>query len=167
MQYSVNCFLNLTSPDVTALIPQFMYESILATASGNPNFNFNVSTVPYPTMATLRARDDAGNGFTFSFMVGIGISLIPCAMISFILKEREDNLKHMQLISGMSLSAYWISNMISDIIKVYIPLVLMIILSFIFGTNYAGVWVLVLLLPWALVPFTYITSFLFSNDTNA
>jgi hypothetical protein len=43
----------------------------------------------------------------------------------------------------------------------------MIALSFIFGTNYAGVWVLFLLLPWALVHFTYVTSFLFNNDTNA
>ena len=66
-------------------------------------------------------------------MIGIGISLIPCAMISFILKEREDNLKHMQLISGMSLQAYWLSNMIADIIKVYIPIILIILLSLVFN----------------------------------
>ena len=44
-------------------------------------------------------------------------------MISFILKEREENLKHMQMVSGMSLTAYWVSNLLADVIKVYIPLV--------------------------------------------
>lgn len=99
-------------------------------------------------------------------MVGIGLALIPCAMISFILKEKMDSLKHMQLISGMSLPAYWISNMIADIAKVYIPLILMILLSVVFNCNYPGVWVLFMLLPWALVPFTYVTSFMFSDDSS-
>jgi ATP-binding cassette subfamily A (ABC1) protein 3 len=67
----------------------------------------------------------------------------------------------------MSLPAYWISNMIADLIKVYIPILLMVIISRIFDVNYKGVWVLFLLLPLALVPFTYITSFLFKNDTSA
>jgi ATP-binding cassette subfamily A (ABC1) protein 3 len=67
----------------------------------------------------------------------------------------------------MSLPAYWISNMIADLIKVYIPVLLMVIISRIFDVNYKGVWVLFLLLPLALVPFTYITSFLFKNDTSA
>ena len=65
----------------------------------------------------------------------------------------------------MSLQAYWLSNMIADIIKVYIPIILIILLSLVFNTNYAGVWVLFMLLPLALVPFTYITSFLFKDDT--
>jgi len=67
----------------------------------------------------------------------------------------------------MSLPAYWISNMIADLIKVYIPILLMVIISKIFNVNYKGVWVLFLLLPLALVPFTYITSFIFKNDTSA
>ena len=100
-------------------------------------------------------------------MVGVALSLIPCAMISYLLKERMESLKHMQLVSGMSLPAYWISNMIADIVKVYIPLILIVLLSVVFNCSYPGVWVCFLVLPWALVPFTYLTSFIFSNDTNA
>ena len=36
--YQVNAQLNLTSQDVTALYPQFMYESILKTAMNDPDF---------------------------------------------------------------------------------------------------------------------------------
>jgi ATP-binding cassette, subfamily A (ABC1), member 3 len=103
----------------------------------------------------------------FSFMVGVALSMLPCAMISYLLKERMDSLKHMQLVSGMSLPAYWISNMIADIVKVYIPIILIIILSVLLNCNYPGVWIVFMLLPWGLVPFTYVTSFLFSTDSNA
>lgn len=88
-------------------------------------------------------------------------------MISFLLKERMDSLKHMQLVSGMSLPAYWISNMIADVVKVYIPIILIIIISECFTFGYPGVWVVFMILPWGLVPFTYLTSFMFNTDSNA
>ena len=40
-------------------------------------------------------------------------------------------------------------------------------MTFIFNVQYDGVWALLLLYPLAIVPFTYITSFLFVNDTVA
>lgn len=92
---------------------------------------------------------------------------MPCAIISFILIERVENLRHMQIISGMSLTAYWLSNMIADIIKLYIPIIMIILISIAFDANYSGVWILFMLLPWALVPFTYVTSFLFVKDSTA
>jgi ATP-binding cassette subfamily A (ABC1) protein 3 len=69
----------------------------------------------------LKDRAAAGNGAFIVFVVSIGFALIPAAIISFIVNEREKNLKHMQLISGMNLSAYWISNMFFDIVKGVIP----------------------------------------------
>lgn len=115
----------------------------------------------------LDQRAKTGNAFDFVFMVGIGMALIPCVMVSYILKERTECLKHMQLISGMSLPAYWISNMMADIVKVYIPVLLMLATSILFNANYPDVWVLFLLLPLALVPFSYMTSFMFGSDTGA
>lgn len=69
-------------------------------------------------------------------MLSIGLALIPCAMVSFILKEREDNSKHMQLISGMSLFGYWLANMITDIIKAYMPTLFILAFTFLFDLNY-------------------------------
>lgn len=100
-------------------------------------------------------------------MVGIGLSLIPTVIVSFILREREENLKHMQLISGMNLGGYWTSNTIADITKAYVPMFLIIVLTWIFETNYEGVWVLYLLFPWAIVMFSYMFSFFFTSDTSA
>jgi hypothetical protein len=57
--------------------------------------------------------------------------------------------------------------MIADMIKLYIPIFIILIISVIFDANYEGVWVLFMLLPPAMVPFTYVTSFLFKTDSSA
>ena len=101
------------------------------------------------------------------FVVAIGFALIPASIVSVILVEREKNLKHMQLISGMNLSAYWISNYIFDILKSEIPMVITIGFLYVFSLDYEGVWVLFLLFPFGAVPFTYATSFIFSDENSA
>lgn len=73
----------------------------------------------------------------------------------------------MQVISGVSLPAYWASNLISDILKTYIPITVILILTAIFKLQYDGVWELFLIYPLAIVPFTYVTSFFFTSDTVA
>ena len=41
-------------------------------------------------------------------------------------------LKHMQLISGVSMPAYWLSNMMADVAKTYVPIFIIMILMSIF-----------------------------------
>jgi len=67
----------------------------------------------------------------------------------------------------MSLPGYWASNIIFDIFMAYIPILLIILLVIVFNKTYDGIWVLFLLFPPAIVPFTYVTSFLFTSDINA
>jgi len=140
-----------------------MYESILKSNGAI----LNQFTVPYPYMYQLSLRSDSQNAFGYAGYVGFACCFMPCAIVSFIVLERIENLRHMQLISGMQLPAYWISNMIADMIKLYIPIGIIILISILFDSNYEGVWVLYMLLPPALVPFTYCTSFLFSKDSSA
>ena len=73
----------------------------------------------------------------------------------------------MQVISGVSLPAYWASNMISDIAKTYVPILVIIILQYVLSVDYDGVWILLMLFPIAIIPFTYVTSFIFTSDTVA
>ena len=67
----------------------------------------------------------------------------------------------------MNLSAYWIANMFSDILKAYIPVIATMIIALPFKLNYEGVWVIMLLFPIAIVPSTYVLSFVFKGDTTA
>jgi hypothetical protein len=55
--WQANVQLNLTSQDVTALYPQFLYESILKTATNDSNFNFAVTTQPFPVFYIFKERE--------------------------------------------------------------------------------------------------------------
>jgi hypothetical protein len=46
--FKVATFVNLTSQDASALWPQFMYEAILKTATGNPDLKFTLTNQPFP-----------------------------------------------------------------------------------------------------------------------
>lgn len=67
----------------------------------------------------------------------------------------------------MNLGSYWISNYIYDIIKAEIPMAVVIGLMYAFDLNYDNVWILFLLFPIGVVPFTYATSFVFQNENVA
>lgn len=109
-----------------------MYESILKEATGNPKLKFKITTAPFPVRAYQKEYQDQANGVFTVFVVAIGFALIPASMISYIVNERVKNLKHMQVLSGMSVAAYWTSNMIFDIMKVMIPAGIAIGLLYVF-----------------------------------
>lgn len=83
----------------------------------------------------MRNRSEAASGTFIVFIIGIGFALIPASIISFIVSEREKNLRHMQLISGMNISSYWVSNMIFDILKAEIPMAFTIALIYIYSLD--------------------------------
>ena len=126
-----------------------------------------MQTAPFPVFFVFESRVASGQALDFGVIVSIALALIPCVIISFIIKEREMQLKHMQVISGVSLPAYWLSNLMSDIIKSYVPIFVILLLTVAFNLEYDGVWQLLMIYPLVIVPFTYITSFLFTGDTVA
>lgn len=64
------------------------------------------------------------------FVISVGLSLLPGLIVSNVMYEREKNLKHMQIISGMNLCSYWIVNLIFDIIKMEVPMILCCVLLY-------------------------------------
>ena len=67
----------------------------------------------------------------------------------------------------MSLFGYWAANILADLVKAFIPILAILLISDLSGVWYEGVWVLFVLFPFAVVPFSYVTSFMFSSDTVA
>lgn len=110
---------------MTEYFPTFIYQSAVKTITGK-SLTVNTETIPLLYLYTDRISE--GTDIDYSFIVSIALALIPCVIVSFILKEREAQLKHMQMISGVSKLGYWASNMISDILKVYIPILLTLFL---------------------------------------
>ena len=55
-QYKFYNHMNLTNADATALYPQWMYESILKTATNRSDFEFKVRSTPMPTTNEVLKR---------------------------------------------------------------------------------------------------------------
>mmetsp|Transcript_42799 Transcript_42799/g.30865 ORF Transcript_42799/g.30865 Transcript_42799/m.30865 type:complete len:155 (+) Transcript_42799:2531-2995(+) len=144
-----------------------MYESILRTAANTTDFEFQMTTRPYPVIQKYKDREATASAIFLVFVMAIGFSIMPTSIISFIILEKEKNLKQMQLVSGMYLSAYWFVNIVFDIIKTEVPLSLMIAFFYILDTGYENIWVIFLVYPISIIPFTYAFSFCFKDDGSA
>jgi hypothetical protein len=136
-------------------------------ATGNPNFKFKVFTSPFPISDKMKEREVVANGLFIVFVISIGFSLIPASLISHIISEQENGLKHMQLISGMNLSSYWVSNYIFDLLKSYATISAILLLMECFNIHYEYIWLVFLLYPLALIPFTYVCSFVLGTENFA
>jgi len=84
------------------------------------------------------------------------------------LQERERKLKHLQMISGLNLFAYYFVNLFFDILKTEFTMGLCCLMLYAFKlTDYYWAMTTLMLFPWAVVPATYVMSFLFTTEWSA
>jgi ATP-binding cassette, subfamily A (ABC1), member 3 len=100
-------------------------------------------------------------------VAGISLALIPASIVTRIVNEKELGMHHMQIVSGVDLKAYWMSFFVFDIVKSYLPCIMIAILIELFNLKYKYVWIVLCIYPWAVVPFSYVTSHLFNRESTA
>jgi ATP-binding cassette subfamily A (ABC1) protein 3 len=144
-----------------------MYESILKVATKDPSFSFKVRSSPYPPTNFILSRIELTGANAVIFITAIAYSIIIVSIVSYLVVERTNGLKHLQVISGMQLKAYWIGNFLFDFLKFEVTIVATIILFFAFEMGFDNAWVTYLVLPFGILPFTYVSSFVFSQDSAA
>ena len=166
-EYKFVSYVNLTSAASTILYPQFMYESILKVANNDPGFEFKTRLTPYPLTNEVKKRVKTADAGSIIFFSAIAYSIVITVTVSYLVVERISQLKHVQVITGMRLSSYWISNFIFDAGKLYITVITTIVLFYAFDMVYESSIVVYALFPLGILPFTYVFSFLFSADSAA
>ena len=93
--------------------------------------------------------------------------MVSGSTIAFICHEKERNLKQQQLVQGMSLRSYWLTNFTFDILKTLLLSGITLLLLYFYSIEMPDIWVILLLYPFALIPFTYATSFMFTRESSA
>ena len=166
--YKVINYVNTTSQDVAAAYPQFMYEAILRQATGYDYFTFKLVTEPFPIMQKYKDEEKQTSVIQLLFVTSVGLSLLPGLIVGAIMHEREHSLKHMQVISGMNLKAYWLVNIAFDIFKMQLPMIIICLLLFVFQLKeyYSSIFIF-MAFPLGVVPFTHACSFLFQTEWSA
>jgi ATP-binding cassette subfamily A (ABC1) protein 3 len=141
----------------------------------DPEYNLRVYNHPFPPTHDMDDISFLGDGFIGSLLVGMGCTFIPVGIIGLVMKEKEQNIKHQHVISGMSLWSYWTSYFMWDIIKHILPSVMIPVLTLLFDLQafvdkdikiYAQ-FLLILIFGFAIFPFTYASTFVFSKFTTA
>eukprot|EP00358_Blepharisma_japonicum_P005429 CAMPEP_0202940626 /NCGR_PEP_ID=MMETSP1395-20130829/752_1 /ASSEMBLY_ACC=CAM_ASM_000871 /TAXON_ID=5961 /ORGANISM="Blepharisma japonicum, Strain Stock R1072" /LENGTH=1359 /DNA_ID=CAMNT_0049635207 /DNA_START=1192 /DNA_END=5271 /DNA_ORIENTATION=- len=169
-QYSVVVFQNTTSPQTPPTYLNLIGNSILQHAYGTfPKINLYNDPLPL-THKQLGIGQNTGT-FYVSMIFSIGMAFIPTGLVTFIVKERENNVKHQHLVSGVSIPAYWLSSYAWDLSKYMIPGVVSVLLisafdlqslpqiaAFSYQSEFYSFFMVA-----AICPFTYASSFLFKS----
>ena len=67
----------------------------------------------------------------------------------------------------MSRVAYWVVNFTFDLLKTLLVSATILLLIEVYNLDFPDAWVLLIEYPFAIVPFTYATSFLFAKESTA
>ncbi|KAK8955097.1 ABC transporter A family member 1 [Platanthera zijinensis] len=109
--------------------------AILQLATGNRNKTLRIRNHPLPLTMSQHAQRHDLDAFSASIIVSMAFSFIPASFAVSIVKEREVKAKQQQLISGVSIFAYWISTYLWDFFSFLLPSSFAVFLFFIFGLN--------------------------------
>jgi len=168
--YEYTAFLDTRAQEGSAYAMNRINNAILRAATGDNTKTIITVIAPFTKTAGSKSIDQVFSGLIYAFVLAIAMSLIPASMITYIVKEREFNAKHQQIVSGVSIAAYWFSNFFVDIIKYMIPAVINALFAMaldadalIDGDKLGALWLDFILYGFAIIPFVYLIAFLFKN----
>ena len=144
----------------------YLFTNIIKYVTKNDKLEINFVNSPLPMLKEEKDDHQARNNVTLVFFISVAFTLIPANFITIIIKERETNTKHLQIISGISLLSYWINNYIFELIKYYFIGGFGILMIWAFGFYKSYLYLLYLLYGPSMVSFTYLFSFVFSSESS-
>ena len=144
-----------------------MYQEILKQATGDKDFEFSVRTTTEPFASTGKKWQLGQDTRYIVLVCSIAYSMAVISPVSQAVVERASGLKHLQIISGLQLPAYWIGNFIFDGFRLYIQAFAVYYIFEIYDCGFDTAYMTILLFPIGILPFSYMLSFIFSEDHQA
>ncbi|XP_033117050.1 phospholipid-transporting ATPase ABCA1-like isoform X2 [Anneissia japonica] len=134
------------------------------------NHPLNYTQVQLNEKALLRSSIEVA---VATFVV-FAMAFIPSSFIVFLIGERTSKAKHLQMVSGINPTIYWVANFCWDLVNYIIPACLVICVFLIFQQDsYVGphnlpcLILLLILYGWAITPLMYPATFVFSVPSTA
>ena len=172
-RFNYTVFFNVTAPYSVYIGINDINNAILKQFSGNDDAYIKMSLKPFGQTSGVKSIEDIIDGQIIVFLLGLAFSFIPASLIVYIIKERELNAKHQQLISGASILAYWLTNFIIDFVKYLIPATVTVLLLIIYDVKFflkderASMTILLLLFfGLAMISSVYLISFAFKKPSS-
>jgi len=135
------------------------------------NLSLVVVNHPLPRNPKAVAQDAIKDftGFGLAILVVCGYSFFFGNFIIFLVREKESKAKHLQFVSGVSVTSYWLSAISWDLLNAFLPIFFTLVvfrgfpLSAFHGSSLTAIMLVLILTCWASIPCTYILSFFFKS----
>ena len=163
---------NFTALHVVPTYMSVATEAIARTALGNDDITVQTTIHPLPLTFAENTYSEVEDAFTAWFLLVLSFPFIAGSFGTFIVAERESKAKHLQTVTGVKPSGYWVSTYLWDVANYQLPLWIVIAMFFIFDvsafttTEYdvvGGVLSAMVLFGPAAAGFTYCMSYLFKS----
>ena len=122
-------FFNYTTPQTLFPFTNLLHQQIIRQVTNKSNISIKIKIQQMKTsggfIATLANSAEANQ---FSSFCALAFSFIPGLVAAYMVKERNFELKHLQLTSGMSLFSYWLINYIIELVFMMVPVCIVIII---------------------------------------
>lgn len=169
--YSV--LVNTTAYHMAPTMVNMMDAGLLNWVSGGTNASIAVDDAPLPFTKREGLVVSSITSFVSVLFIVIAFSFIPASFAVFVVREREVSAKHQQLISGVSIPAYWLSTYLFDVINYLVPCSVAIALIAAFdvkeliGSALGATIALFFTFGTSVASFTYLMSYLFTSHSTA
>ena len=152
-----------------------MNQAIMRRMVNSNDLKIGVTVSPLKNTEQVKNLEGTADGIVAAFIFSIALSFIPASLIVFSVKEREDQVKHQQLVCGVSLFSYWMSNFVMDFCKYVIPAAFAILMMLAFDIEvftedsecFGAASLLFIFYGWSVIPFSYLFGFVFKSFGNA
>ena len=163
-QYKFNCIIDIKPRQAAPIYSNFLLNNFVRYATKNKNLEIEIINEPLAYTKEEIKNIPNRNEDMILFFISLSFALIPSSFITNIIRERERNSKHLQIISGISLSSYWFNNYLFELTKYYIVGGICLIFIKIFNFYQDYLYILYLEYGPAMVSFTYLFSFFFKKE---
>ncbi|RHY26670.1 hypothetical protein DYB32_007410 [Aphanomyces invadans] len=181
--FGYNVAVNTTAKHSAAVHKAIADEALYRAVVNRPDVTLKVSTHPLPLTDTSKVLFSAMVGYLSSFFAILAFAIYTASVVPHLVKEKHamSNAKHQQLISGVSLTAFWLANFAWDLAMFAVPCASGLAAIYLFDisafsgrdcasctdTPFAALVVLFVLLGGALIAFCYIVSFALNDPASS
>ena len=132
---------------------------------------------PWKMTVTQLSRDlwyRSGRDLVVGICVIFAMSFVPASFVLYLISERTSKSKHLQYVSGVNPTIFWVSTFLWDMTNYLIPAVICVIIflcfqaeSYVSGENFPCLCLILFLYGFSITPLMYPTSYIFSIPSTA
>uniref|UniRef100_A0A8C7D5T6 P-type phospholipid transporter n=1 Tax=Oncorhynchus kisutch TaxID=8019 RepID=A0A8C7D5T6_ONCKI len=140
---------------------------------GHDPREYGISSSSHPLNLT-KAQAATSTDVVVSICVIFAMSFIPASFVLFLIQERVSKAKHLQFVSGVNPTVYWVANFAWDICNYIVPCLIVIVIFLCFQQkayvslpNLPALILLLMMYGWSITPMMYPASFIFNVPSTA